>query len=113
MAVAGSQRRPNPRAHSFCARTIQQAEPTVIADATSDPRVMSSPLAQGPHPIRFYAAHPIESPDGYRIGSFCIYDPEPREAGDINLEVLRDLALLAQAEITGVDGPPLGARSLA
>ena len=113
MAVAGSQRRPNARAHSFCARTIQQAEPTVIADATHDPRVMSSPLAQGPHAIRFYAAHPIESPDGYRIGSFCIYDPEPREPDDINLEVLRDLALLAQAEITGVDGPPLGARQIA
>jgi GAF domain-containing protein len=108
MAVAGSERRPNPRAHSFCTMTIRQAEPTVIPDATRDPRVMSSPLAAGPHPIRFYAAHPIESPDGYRIGSFCIYDSEPREPEEINLEVLRDLALLAQAEITGVDGTPVG-----
>ncbi|HEY0373871.1 MAG TPA: GAF domain-containing protein [Amnibacterium sp.] len=108
MAVAGSERRPNPRAHSFCTMAIQQAEPTVIADAIHDPRVMGSPLAHGPNAIRFYAAHPIESPDGYRIGSFCIYDSEPREPEDINLEVLRDLALLAQAEITGVDGAPLG-----
>jgi GAF domain len=109
MAVAGSERRSNPRAHSFCARTIERAEPTVIADAASDPRVRDSPLAQGPNAIRFYAAHPIESPDGYRIGSFCIYDSEPRAPEDINLAVLRDLALLAQAEITGVDGVPVGA----
>jgi GAF domain-containing protein len=109
MAVAGSERRPNPRAHSFCARTIQQAEPTVIADAKRDPRVRDSPLSQGPNAIRFYAAHPIESADGFRIGSFCIYDPEPREPEEINLQVLRDLALLAQAEITGVDGAPVGA----
>jgi hypothetical protein len=109
MAVAGSDRRPNPRAHSFCTHTVEQAEPTVIADSTRDPRVRESPLAQGPNPIRFYAAHPIESPDGYRIGSFCVYDSEPREPEEINLEVLRDLALLAQAEITGVDAPPVGA----
>lgn len=108
MAVAGGERRPNPRAHSFCALTIRQAEPTIIPDATRDPRVRNSPLATGPHPIRFYAAHPIESPEGYRIGSFCIYDSEPREPEEINLEVLRDLALLAQAEITGVDGAPVG-----
>jgi GAF domain-containing protein len=108
MAVAGGERRANPRAHAFCAMTIRQAEPTVIADAARDPRVMSSPLVRGPHPIRFYAAHPIESPDGYRIGSFCVYDSEPRELEEVNLEVLRDLALLAQAEITGVDGAPLG-----
>lgn len=108
MAVAGSERGSNPRAHSFCAMTIRQAEPTVIPDATRDPRVRNSPLATGPHPIRFYAAHPIESPEGYRIGSFCIYDSEPREPEEINLEVLRDLALLAQAEITGVDGAPVG-----
>jgi GAF domain-containing protein len=109
MAVAGSERKPNPRAHSFCTRTIERAEPTVIADASSDPRVMDSPLAKGPNAIRFYAAHPIESQDGYRIGSFCIYDSEPRDPEEINLQVLRDLALLAQAEITGVDGRPIGA----
>ena len=112
MAVAGSERRPNPRAHSYCTHTIERAEPTVIADAAVDPRVKDSPLAHGPNAIRFYAAHPIESQDGYRIGSFCIYDSEPREPEEINLEVLRDLALLAQAEITGVDAPPVGAAAV-
>lgn len=112
MAVAGAERQPNPRAHAFCAHTIERAEPTVILDARLDPRVNGSSLAQGPNAIRFYAAHPIESPDGYRIGSFCIYDSQPRDPEEINLQVLRDLALLAQAEITGVDTPPVGSAPL-
>ncbi|MGT2426189.1 GAF domain-containing protein [Amnibacterium kyonggiense] len=109
MAVAGAERGENPRAHSFCAFTIQRATPTVVSDATVDPVLRDSPLAQGAHPIRFYAAHPIESTDGYRIGSFCIYDHEPRDARALDLSVLRDLALLAQAEITGADAAPAGA----
>ena len=108
MAVAGAERGENPRAHSFCNLTIQRAEPTVVSDARLDPVLRESPLVQGPHPIRFYIAHPIESADGYRIGSFCVYDPEPRDVRGLDLSVLRDLALLAQAEITGADEPPAG-----
>jgi GAF domain-containing protein len=108
MAVAGAQRGENPRAHSFCTHTIERSGPTVISDATLDPVLRDSPLAQGPHPIRFYVAHPIESVDGYRIGSFCVYDSEPRDVRGLDLAVLRDLALLAQAEITGADGVPKG-----
>jgi len=109
MAVAGAVRGENPREHSFCALTIQRDEPTVVSDARLDPVLSASPLVRGPHPIRFYLAHPIESADGYRIGSFCVYDPEPRDVRGLDLGVLRDLALLAQAEITGVDGAPQGA----
>ncbi|GAA2752073.1 GAF domain-containing protein [Amnibacterium kyonggiense] len=108
MAVAGAERGENPRAHSFCTVTIQRATPLVVSDAMTDPVLRESPLAQGEHPIRFYAAHPIESTDGYRIGSFCIYDPEPRDVSGLDLSVLRDLALLAQAEITGADAAPTG-----
>jgi GAF domain-containing protein len=109
MAVAGAERGENPRAHSFCTYTIQRSEPTVVSDAALDPVLRNSPLVQGPNPIRFYVAHPIESAEGYRIGSFCIYDPEPRDVRGLDLGVLRDLALLAQAEITGADAAPVGA----
>jgi hypothetical protein len=108
MAAAGAARGENPRAHSFCATTIQRAEPLVVSDASLDPDLRNSPLVTGPHPIRFYAAHPIESADGFRIGSFCVYDSEPRDVRGLDLAVLRDLALLAQAEITGADQGPLG-----
>ncbi len=46
--------------------------------------------------VAFYAAHPIESVDGYRVGTLCVYDPRPRE---VDVSLLRDFALLAEAEI--------------
>ena len=106
MAVAGSERTQNPRAHSFCTLTIQQSDAVVVSDTRLDPRF--SPLVTGPNPVRFYAAHPIESVDGYRIGSFCVYDREPRDVDGLDLAMLRDLALLAQAEISGADAFPAG-----
>ena len=68
----------------------------------------SSPLVHGPRPIRFYAAHPIESAEGWRIGSFCVYDSQPRDVRGLDLSVLRDLALLAQAELIAQDSVPRG-----
>ncbi|MDQ1513933.1 MAG: hypothetical protein QOC59_1775 [Microbacteriaceae bacterium] len=108
MAVAGSEREDSPRAESFCNLTIQRAEPTVIEDARLDPLLRLSPAVTGPRHIRFYAAYPLESPAGYRIGTLCVYDSEPRDATGLNLDLLRDLALLAQGELTGVDQPPSG-----
>ena len=109
MAVAGAERGENPRAHSFCSETITRPEPLVVGDARLHPVLRASPLVRGPHPIRFYAAHPIESLDGYRIGSFCVYDSEPRDVRGLDLAVLRDLALLAQAELVADDTAPAGA----
>ena len=58
----------------------------------------------GDHPVRFYAAHPIESIDGYRIGTLCVFDLKPHDLRDIDPSVLRDLALLAEAEISTLPG---------
>lgn len=108
LAAAGAERIETPRSRSYCSFTVERPGPTVIADATLDPLFRDSPMVEGPDPVRFYAAHPIEAADGHRIGSFCVYDHEPRDVRGLDLSVLRDLALLAQAEITGVDRPPVG-----
>lgn len=103
VAVAGGIRDETPRSVSFCDHAIRQSGPFVVADAAQDPMFADNPLVSAPVPIRFYAGHPIESVDGYRIGTLCVYDPEPRDPATLNLELLRDLALLAQAELTGRD----------
>lgn len=108
MAVAGARREEQPRATAFCDLTVQRDEPTVVGDTRLDPVLRTNPKTQGPNAVRFYAAHPIESEDGYRIGSFCVYDPEPRDVRGLDLSVLRDLALLAQAEIVAHDRVPAG-----
>jgi hypothetical protein len=103
VAVAGSVRAQTPRSVSFCGHTICRSGPMIVGDAAADPLFADNPLVTAPVPMRFYAGHPIESVDGYRVGTLCVYDAEPRDPASVNVELLRDLALLAQAELTGRD----------
>lgn len=85
----------------ICSITVRGSGPTIIADTWEDHRLDANPHVHGPdHPVRFYAAHPIESLDGYRVGTLCVFDLVPHDLRDIDLSVLRDLALLAEAEIS-------------
>ncbi len=84
----------------ICTIAVRGSGPTVIADTWQDHRLDANPHVHGPHPVRFYAAHPIESVDGYRIGTLCIFDLVPHAEDDVDPAVLRDLALLAEAEIS-------------
>jgi hypothetical protein len=85
----------------LCAITVRGSGPTVIADTWDDHRLDANPHVHGADsPVRFYAAHPIESVDGYRVGTLCVFDMKPHDIADIDLAVLRDLALLAEAEIS-------------
>jgi hypothetical protein len=103
VAVAGALRGEVPREVSFCNQTICQSGALIVGDAAVDPVFAANPFVTAPAPVRFYAGYPIESVDGYRIGTLCVYDPEPRDPAAVNVELLRDLALLAQAELTGLD----------
>ncbi|GAA4750624.1 hypothetical protein GCM10025783_23920 [Amnibacterium soli] len=85
----------------ICTISVRGSGPTVIADTWQDHRLDANPHVHGPqHPVRFYAAHPIESVDGYRIGTLCVFDLVPHDERDVDRSVLRDLALLAEAEIS-------------
>ena len=84
----------------ICTIAVRGSGPTVIADTWQDHRLDANPHVHGPHPVRFYAAHPIESVDGYRIGTLCVFDLVPHAEDDVDPAVLRDLALLAEAEIS-------------
>jgi hypothetical protein len=84
----------------ICTIAVRGSGPTVIGDTWQDHRLDANPHVHGEHPVRFYAAHPIESADGYRIGTLCVFDLVPHDPGDVDTAVLRDLALLAEAEIS-------------
>jgi len=68
---------------SFCTRAIESDELTVVPDATEDPRFAASPLVTGPPHLRFYAAAPLITPDGYRLGTLCILGHGPARAGRV------------------------------
>lgn len=68
----------SPRNISFCGHAINASEPlTIIEDATQDSRFSDNPLVVNDG-VRFYAGSPLVTPDGYRLGTLCLFDMEPR-----------------------------------
>lgn len=90
-----------PIEQSVCLHTIQTADGLVIPDAERDPRFADYDLVNGPSHLRFYAGYPVEAPDGTRIGAICVFGRTARDPdeSDTDLDVLRELALLAQREL--------------
>jgi signal transduction histidine kinase len=73
----------------------------IVPDTLEDPRFADSDLVTGDPKIRFYAGSPLVTPEGYKIGTFCIIDVKPRPNG-LSLsekQNLREIAALAMDQI--------------
>jgi PAS domain S-box-containing protein len=68
-----------PREQSFCAHAMHLDTAMIVPDATRDERFANNPLVTGAPHIRFYAGHPLKSPEGAPLGSLCVIDDKPRE----------------------------------
>jgi GAF domain-containing protein len=101
LASAGTREFEIPVEQSACIHTIRSSDGMVVTNATEDDRFAESVLVSGPVGLRYYAGYPVEAPDGTRIGALCVFGRAPRdvEDGDADLDVLRELALLAQREL--------------
>lgn len=76
----------------LCASAILSDHPHVISDAKIDPRALSNPLVAGEFGLRFYTGVPLQTHDGYNLGTLCVIDKEPRAVDDKQIEDLKDLA---------------------
>lgn len=89
-----------PRSMSFCSHAIAAGDDVfVVEDAGRDPRFADNPLVVGDPRIRFYAGQPLSDPDGYRLGTLCIIDRQPRALRPDEAEALKELAYLVEAQI--------------
>ena len=66
------------RAFAFCGHTILKPGIFLVPDACADPRFHDNPLVVGSPHVRFYAAVPLTSDEGFRIGALCVIDTAPR-----------------------------------
>lgn len=101
LASAGAGLESIPIEQSACLHTIQTDDGMVVPDAEQDDRFAANALVSGPAGLRYYAGYPVEAPDGTRIGALCVFGHAPRDRadGESDLDVLRELALLAQREL--------------
>jgi GAF domain-containing protein len=80
-----------PRTVSPCDRTIRRDGALVLGDLRSEPA--------GAYGWRFYAGHPLESPDGYRIGALCLLDTRPHDPLTVDRIALAEVAARIEAEL--------------
>ncbi len=88
-----------PRRPGLCASAIQADDTYVVEDGLLDPRTAENPLVHGEPGVRFYAAAPIVTGDGYRLGTVNVIDTKPRAITEGEIETLRDLAAIVMDEL--------------
>ena len=80
------------REPGLCASAILGDEAYVIEEARNDPRSLVNPLVAGKFGLQFYAAAPLRTGDGHRLGTLCIIDREPRVFSPRQADLLQRLA---------------------
>lgn len=81
-----------PRDTSVVSLVIEQDEVYVVNDFKKHPEFQQSPFISIPNGARFYAAAPLKTPEGYKVGAMIVTSPEPREATPLQIEILKNLA---------------------
>lgn len=98
-SILGLVVRETPRSISFCTHTIKADEPLIVQDAREDCRFRDNPLVLGEPHIRSYAGVPLQTPDGYNVGSLCAIDIVPREFAAAEIAILNSFAALVVDEL--------------
>jgi len=92
---------------SMCAHAILEDDVFVITDALRDERFADNPyVARGPR-LRFYAGVPLTA-DDQTVGTLCIMDHRPRLLNEPQLERLRELGRMVEAELAAGDDDSTG-----
>ncbi|NNE31334.1 MAG: GAF domain-containing sensor histidine kinase [Winogradskyella sp.] len=80
----------SPREISFCGHTILGEEIMIVEDARLDERFIGNPLLTE-HNAIFYAGVPLVSPEGYSLGTICVFDQKPRRLVKQQIKALKTL----------------------
>jgi PAS domain S-box-containing protein len=90
--------RETPLSHSFCQHVVTTDQPLIVTDARRHPLVHDN-LAIPDIGVIAYAGIPLKTRSGHTLGSFCAIDTQPHDWTSDELDLLRDFAGAALAEI--------------
>lgn len=84
---------------SFCTHALSGDEVLVVEDATCDPRFAGNPLVTSQDGIRFYAGAPLNTKEGYTLGTLCVVDHIARKITPRDRALLQDMAAIVVSEM--------------
>ena len=87
------------RDSAFCAHAILGTEPLIVTNALTDPRTCDNALVLEAPYIRFYAGVPLQTADGFSLGTLCVIDTKPRQISDQQINDLQSLALQVTSQL--------------
>jgi len=79
------------REDAFCNFVIKNQDMVIVSDTLEDARFVNNPLVLGDPYVRFYAGAPLNTNDGYTIGSLCVLDQAPGSLTEIQTDMLKAL----------------------
>lgn len=80
-----------PREHAFCAHAIHDEDLMIVPDAWQDERFFDNPYVTSDPNVRFYAGMPIVTAEGYKLGTLCVIDRQPKQLSDYQRMALKVL----------------------
>ena len=80
-----------PRNQTLCQFALEKTKPLLINDMTKDKRFMFHPAVKD-FGVKFYAAFPIVTSDGYILGTLCVSDNRVRKISTHKINLLTELA---------------------
>lgn len=97
-----------PRDQSVCRATIARAyqepdDPALIFEDLADSEFAELSAVAEEGGVRFYAGYPLFGPGGHPVGTFCVYDTEPRRLTKQDRATFAELAAWAQRELQSSD----------
>lgn len=81
-----------PREEAICAHAILQDDVFIVENTLADERFWNLPTVLGDPNIRFYAGAPITSSRGFKLGTVCVLDSNPKVLSELQIQALHKLA---------------------